>query len=202
MLLSTAVAGYGFWLVVSPAARPPFLHTSPAPRAVLLHLAGGGLALLLGPWQFVTGPRARRRAIHRWTGRVYAGSVLVGIGGGLVLAPFAEGGIVSALGFGTLAVVTLGITLRAVQLARRHEIDSHRAWMMRSFALIFAAVTLRFQIPLAVVSGLPFDDTYPIIAWLCWVPNLLVAEWMLRRRGDATRAFRAAVSKVPTREAR
>ncbi len=48
MLLATAIAGYAFRLFLVPAARPPFLHESPAPLAVLLHFAGGGLALLIG----------------------------------------------------------------------------------------------------------------------------------------------------------
>ena len=24
-----------------------------------------------------------------------------------------------------------------------------------------------------------FDEAYPAIAWLCWVPNLVVAEWLV-----------------------
>jgi len=53
---------------------------------------------------------------------------------------------------------------------------AHQRWMIRSLALTFAAVTLRVYLPLSVAVGLPFDVAYPVIAWVCWVPNLLVAE--------------------------
>ena len=182
MLLATGVALYAFGLLVSPGSGAPFIRESPVPWAFQLHFLGGGLALLLGPWQFVTGPRVRRRAWHRATGYAYAVSVLVGIGGGAVLAPYAQTGLVAITGFGALALCTLVSTARAVQLARQHEIDRHRDWMTRSFALILAAVTLRLQLPLSLMNGLAFEVVYPIIAWACWVPNLLIAEWWIRRR--------------------
>ena len=37
-------------------------------------------------------------------------------------------------------------------------------------------------VPLSVVAGLEFGKAYPIIAWLCWVPNLALAEWRFVRR--------------------
>lgn len=181
MLLATAIAGYAFRLLAVPAARPEFLDSSPAPLAVLAHFAGGGLALLLGPWQFITGARGPRNALHRWIGRAYGLSVLVGAGAGLVLAPFAQTGLVAQAGFGMLALATLGTTARAVQLARRGDFTRHRQWMIRSYALILAAVTLRFLIPGAIISGIPFATAYPVIAWACWVPNALIAEWFVRR---------------------
>jgi hypothetical protein len=52
--------------------------------------------------------------------------------------------------------------------------------MTRSFALTFAAVTLRIYIPLALAAGVGFADSYPAIAWLCWVPNLVVAQFLVR----------------------
>ena len=48
--------------------------------------------------------------------------------------------------------------------------------MIRNFALTFAAVTLRIWVPISFVSGIPFGVAYPLIAWLCWVPNLWIAE--------------------------
>jgi len=54
--------------------------------------------------------------------------------------------------------------------------------MTRSYALTFAAVTLRIYLPLSQVAGIPFEPAYQTIAWLCWVPNLIVAEWLILRR--------------------
>jgi hypothetical protein len=67
--------------------------------------------------------------------------------------------------------------------ARRRRIDLHRAWMLRSYSLTFAAVTLRIWLPLSQVAGLPFLPSYQAIAWLCWVPNLIVVEWFVLRAG-------------------
>jgi hypothetical protein len=39
--------------------------------------------------------------------------------------------------------------------------------MIRSFALTFAAVRLRIYLPLSPAAGLNYDDSYPVIAWLC-----------------------------------
>lgn len=53
--------------------------------------------------------------------------------------------------------------------------------MIRSFALTFAAVTLRLYLPLHLLFQVSFDDAYRAISFLCWVPNLLIAELYLRK---------------------
>ncbi len=53
--------------------------------------------------------------------------------------------------------------------------------MTRSYALTLAAVTLRIWLPMSQVAGIPFADAYQVVAWLCWVPNLVVAEWLIIR---------------------
>ena len=61
------------------------------------------------------------------------------------------------------------------------KIEQHRQWMIRSFALTFAAVTLRLWLPFfQIVLNFEFIEAYIIIAWLCWIPNLIVAEIIIR----------------------
>ncbi len=58
--------------------------------------------------------------------------------------------------------------------------------MMRSFALTLSAVTLRLYLPFSTfVLGIEFVVAYRAIAWLCWLPNLLVAEWLMKARPSA-----------------
>jgi hypothetical protein len=63
----------------------------------------------------------------------------------------------------------------------------HRRWMIRSFSLILAGVMLRVWTPLhgvlasAGIVHISFETAYAAIAWLCWVPNLLIAIWFTRR---------------------
>jgi len=145
-----------------------------------LHIYLGGIALLIGWTQFVTKLRNRKIQLHRKIGTVYVLSAVLSGGAGLYLAFYASGGIVSKLGFGGMASVWLITTVMAYISIKNKAIESHQKWMIRSYALTFAAVTLRLWMPiLPAVFELNFLESYRIIAWLCWVPNLLVAELII-----------------------
>jgi uncharacterized membrane protein len=174
--LAVAIALYAVVLLFVPTARPPFMNGHAMPLAVLAHFGCSAVALAFGPFQFRADLRARRLQLHRWMGRTYVVAVLAGGSAGLALATVAQGGLVAQTGFATLALAWLGTTTLAYLTIRRGDDVQHRAWMTRSFALTYAAVTLRIYLPLSIASGVPFDDAYRVIAWMCWVPNLLVAE--------------------------
>ena len=65
--------------------------------------------------------------------------------------------------------------------------------MVRNFSLTFAAVTLRLYLPSTVVLGIAFENAYPFVAWLCWVPNLVVAEFLFKRMPDGVGRARQSV---------
>jgi uncharacterized membrane protein len=148
-----------------------------------LHIAGGMGALLAGPWQFSEKLRARRLNLHRWLGRFYLIEVGLGSIAGFAMSFVSEEGLPTHLGFGILAVLWFFTGLQAYRMVRRGNIEAHRQWMIRNFALTLAAVTLRNYLPL-MLFGLhwSFRASYITVSWLCWVPNLLVAEWMISRR--------------------
>lgn len=148
-----------------------------------LHIAGGMGALLAGPWQFSEKLRVRALNVHRWLGRFYLLSVALGSIAGFAMALVSEEGLPTHLGFGALAVLWFFTGLQAYRMVRRGNIEAHRQWMIRNFALSLAAVTLRNYMPLMLFAlHWPFRPTYITVSWLCWVPNLLIAEWMVRRR--------------------
>lgn len=149
--------------------------------AITLHVVGGVVALAVGPFQFLSRLRARRPRLHRWMGRVYLMGIAVGGVAGLYVASMAYGGWVGRSGFGMLALLWLLTAAQAYATIRAGQTQAHRRWMMRNYALTFAAVTLRLQLPLAGVLGLDFEVVYPVIAWTAWLPNLLLIEWWLRR---------------------
>jgi len=153
------------------------------PVAVYAHVFGSVVALAAGPFQFSSRLRTRRLALHRLLGRLYLGvGVLVGGVAGLFMAFHAFGGMPARLGFAGLALAWLYTGAQAYRAIRAHEVAAHRRWMVRNFALTFAAVMLRLYLPAAVVSGIAFEAAYPVIAWLCWVPNLVFAELVFNRR--------------------
>ena len=179
--LSVGVAGYAYWSVS--AGGPP----APEVRAnlfanpwLIVHMALGGTALLVGPLQLLPALR-RRRAVHRWLGRIYLVGCLVGGIAGLTMAFGTTAGPMAAMGFGSLAVVWLTTYVQGWRMARAKRFDVHRAWMLRSFALTFGAVMLRVYLPLSQIMGIAFADAYTMIAWLAWVPNLMIVELYLRR---------------------
>lgn len=185
LLLSIGVAGYGLYayLALTPGTTVhPEMKAAYAahPVRIVLHVAFSAVALLVGPLQFFPGLRRRVR-LHRALGYIYFTGVLGGGLSGLATAFIAYGGLVGRTGFGLLAVAWLWSGLAALAAIRRRDFAAHERWAVRSFALCFAAVTLRLWLPLAMASGLRFEDFYPAVAWLCWVPNLLLVEWVLLR---------------------
>jgi len=183
-VLGAAVAAYALGALALPIVRSPVIvariRTTPLP--VIVHLIGGALAITLGALQLNSRIRRNHLAVHRWLGRCYCIAVLVGGSAGLTLATMADGGLPSSVGFGMLGVLWIGSTVTAYICIRRQRVDLHRAWMLRSYGLTFAAVTLRIWLPLSQVAGLPFLPSYQAIAWLCWVPNLVVVEWFILNR--------------------
>ena len=163
---------------------------------LLAHVLGGTVALFLGPWQFLTKLRDRHLKLHRWVGRIYLSAVLVGGVAGLYMASIAFGGLPTATGFGGLAVLWLATATRAYRRVRQGDYEAHREWMIRNYALTFAAVTLRLQLPLLMLAGLSFTAAYTAVAWLSWVPNLIAVELYLtgkRARKKAAVATEYAV---------
>jgi len=149
------------------------------------HIFLGGVALLTGWSQFNERFRNRNLSIHRTLGKIYVVVCLLSGGAGLYLAFYATGGWVAGLGFGGLAVSWLVTTSMAYISIRKKEINKHQQWMIRSYALTFAAVTLRIYLPLSQIAQIDFIDAYRVIAWICWIPNLLVAEWIIRKQTNS-----------------
>ena len=144
------------------------------------HISFGGIALLIGWTQFSQKLRTKRLNLHRLIGKIYIGSVLLSGVAGLYIAFYATGGLAAQLGFGVLSVFWLYTTILALQTIKKKEILSHRNWMIRSYGLCMAAITLRLWIPIFGFGfGIMFEQSYPIIAWLCWIPNLIIAELLV-----------------------
>ncbi len=145
------------------------------------HILCGGVALLTGWSQFSKTWRTKYLNTHRTVGKIYLIAVLLSGTAGLYISFFATGGLIASFGFGSLAVAWLFTSINAYLSIRKKEIDRHEQWMIRSYALTFAAVTLRIWLPaFQFALGMDFIFAYQIIAWLCWVPNLLFAEWIVQ----------------------
>jgi uncharacterized membrane protein len=149
--------------------------------AFYMHAGFGAIALFTGSWQFLKKFRNRNLTRHRLLGKIYVCSVLLSSVAGLGIAAQATGGLIPRIGFSILALLWFWTNVQAYRTIRQGNVAAHQQWMTRNYALTFAAVTLRLWLPLLQFGfALPFMTAYPIVAWLCWIPNLLVAEWLVR----------------------
>lgn len=185
-LLCLGVGAYALFHVATGFANVPANvkgNAFPSALGLELHIAASAVAILIGPWQFVRRLRTRRPSLHRWMGRTYVLACTVGGLSGGSIALFSQAGPIAGTGFLGLAVGWLFTTLVAWNAARRRDYVTHQRWMIRSFALTLAAVTLRIYLPLGIMMNHgDFYTPYRAIAWLCWVPNLIIAELWLRSR--------------------
>lgn len=188
ILLAAVIAAYafaylqfteiGFLTVKNPAVKANVLWQA----AFYLHVAFGGVALLIGGFQFVEPLRNRVISLHRLLGKVYVASVFISAVTGFAIALFAEAGPIAKLGFALLAIAWFCTNFKAFSEIRKGNILEHQAWMIRCYCLTFAAVTLRIILPVELaLIGLDFPTAYRIVAWMCWVPNLLFAEYLVYR---------------------
>ncbi|WP_293302114.1 DUF2306 domain-containing protein [Allomuricauda sp.] len=147
------------------------------------HISFGGLALLMGWSQFSKSLRSKHLKLHRTLGKIYVGSAFISGTCGVYLGFFATGGIVPALGFIGLGLIWLYTTGRAYVAIRKKDLSLHQGMMIYSYAACFAAVTLRIWLPILTLIFGEFLIAYKIVAWLCWVPNMVFAHLWVRRKG-------------------
>lgn len=150
--------------------------------AFYIHILTGSIVLITGIFQLSKWIRTRYTAWHRASGKVYIFVILIFTApSGLVMSLYANGGLVAGIGFALLALLWWFFTWKGFQNAIHKHWDIHREFMMRSYALTFAAVTLRLYSFFFALAGFRGESIYIVIAWLSWVPSLIVMEIYLRQ---------------------
>jgi len=177
-----------------------------ATAGIGLHFFTGAIVLLAGCIQLIGKIRDRYPALHRWIGRVYVASCfLAGVGGLVFISALGTiGGTVMDLGFGLYGVLTIVAAVQTYRHARAGELEAHRAWALRLFALAIGSWLFRMDYGfwMILMDGLghaqdfrgPFDQ---VMAFFFYLPNLAVAEAFTRaRRLTASPALRLATASV------
>ncbi|GEN68998.1 MULTISPECIES: DUF2306 domain-containing protein [Chryseobacterium] len=124
------------------------------------------------------------RNFHRNMGKVYIFLILITAApSGIYMGLFANGGLFSKVSFVILGFLWWFSTYKAYQLARQKKFKEHKQWMWRSFALTLSAITLRMWKVIIVYLFHPNPmDVYQVIAWLGWVPNILLIEYLITKK--------------------
>ena len=175
---------------------------APMPLPVVLHIVSAIVFATLGPLQFVAGFRRRWPAWHRVAGRLLVACgllvALTGLWMTLFYAPPDGTGVllfVSRIVFGSAMLVS--IVIGFVVILRR-DVQGHRAWMARGYAIGLGAATQMLLLMVAeIVAGRPNELTHDSLTALSWVINLAVAEWAIRKRhAPGSRAAKRSTAHV------
>ncbi|AZA81465.1 hypothetical protein C1637_02510 [Chryseobacterium lactis] len=124
------------------------------------------------------------KSFHKNIGKIYIFLILIlAAPSGIYMGLFANGGISSKISFVVLGISWWFSTFKAYQLARQKKFTEHKQWMWRSFAFTVSAITLRFWKVIIVYLFHPNPmDVYQIIAWLGWIPNILLIEYLITKK--------------------
>jgi uncharacterized membrane protein len=184
VILLTAAAAAIYFL--GPEAYDAFFGERDPERrrltATLLHAGAAAVALCMGALQLSLAGRIRPW-LHRLFGLVYVAAVGASAIGAALILPFALGGPFAIGGFLLLTLFWLSCTTMGVLAAVSGNAAEHRAWMMRSYALTLAGVSLRLQLlVLTGVADLSFEAVYAVTAWSSWAPNLVLCEILIAAR--------------------
>ncbi|CEJ67950.1 hypothetical protein BN1195_00232 [Chryseobacterium oranimense G311] len=139
-------------------------------------LLSGFLAILRKDFGF--------RNFHKNIGKIYIFLILaLAAPSGIYMGFFANGGFFSKLSFVILGSLWWLTTYKAYQSAKQKRFKEHKQWMWRSFALTLSALTLRIWKVIIVYLFHPNPmDVYQIIAWLGWIPNILLIEYLITKK--------------------
>ena len=146
-----------------------------------IHITASWLVLVTGLLQFFPQLTSVYPKVHRSMGKIYVlGILLLAAPSGLILASFANGGLPAKTGFTLQCFVWWFATLIAFRKILDRNFKDHVRWMIRSYAVTLAAMSLRTEgYFLHYFFGTKPIETYITITWLSWVGNLIIAETLI-----------------------
>ena len=154
------------------------------PVFVRIHIVLAVVTLIAGPLGFVKRFRVRRAGLHRTPHSATVpegGAVTLNVLVALYLAFYATGGWIGTTGFLLLNAVWLYTTMMAYRTIRRKQVEEHRRWMVRSYSVTLANLTLNVMLTIMNTGvGLEYVTAYLIALWTCWLINMGVAEVLMK----------------------
>jgi uncharacterized membrane protein len=156
--------------------------------AYYAHVIIAGIILIIGIFQINNVGRLKWPKAHRLLGKIYVfGILFFSAPGALIMSFFINRGPFVLTSFVFQSIAWFICTYLAFYHIRKGNYSAHRNWMLRSYSLTLAAITLRFYV---FISSWSFDLGQPLayatISWLSWVPNLLVCELYLLKTNPAS----------------
>ncbi len=187
--------------LVELAGGPHMLPANPritaSPLPVIVHIVCAVLYSVLGAFQFSTGLRRRWPKWHRVAGRVVVALGLAVAFSALWMTafyPHIPGGVLAhvfRLAFGTGMAASIILAFIAI---RRRDVNSHRAWMARAYALALGAGTQALTLGIGKAAFGDSDLTTALMLGAGWAINMAIVEYIIRARFKAPARGRTAAS--------
>ena len=149
-----------------------------------IHISTSLIVLLVGLFQFIKPIQVNYPVFHRLAGKIYVLLILLlSAPSGFVMALYANGGFWAKCSFTIISVLWWVFTYVAYAKIIKRKTQAHIAYMVRSYALTLSAISLRtYVVVLPHFIHLHSKEMYVTVAWLSWIPNLLIAELLIRQR--------------------
>lgn len=148
------------------------------------HVFSSVFVLLAGATQFSSTIMRKYPRLHKGIGWSYIIIVLLISGpGAFVMSLHANGGFPARVSFVFQTILWMVFTSAALYFALKRKYSLHGEFMLRSYALTFAAITLRLLVLFFTTmrfKGIRPLEIYITVAWMSWVPNLIFSEILIR----------------------
>lgn len=163
--------------------KQEYLHIGTWKAAFYVHVFSSLFTLCAGFTQFSSFVLKNHKKLHRLVGKIYAYDILlINFPAGMIMAFYANGELPTKIAFVILDCLWFFFTLKAVIAIKAKDIKAHKRFMIRSYALTCSAITLRlWKLVLSYTFDIDPQTLYMIDAWMGFVPNLLFAEWLIRK---------------------
>lgn len=155
---------------------------------IIIHVLGGMIALLIGPFQFFPAIRKNYSRLHRIIGKIYLLCVLFSGTASVYLAVFdsilEKGEFTFGTGVLGLALAWFITTGMAFWAIKKKNYIQHQEWMIRSYVVTsgFTAFRLIFKITFMVGNFPYLNELGGVTAWACWSLPLLITEFIIQTK--------------------
>ena len=156
-----------------------------SPLPVVIHIVSSALFCLIGAFQFLPSVRNQFPNWHKYAGYIlFVAGVLSALTGLWMTHYFSfPASLQGELLYVTRLLVGCGMAaslIAGVIMAMRKHIHSHRAWMIRAYALGQGAGTqVLVSIPWFIAVGEPSGVSRDIMMLVAWLINMALAEGVI-----------------------
>lgn len=203
-LLLTAFTGlliWNVWFYIEFGQQHPFVQEKIAagiPQlgliALAIHIPTATICITASLIQLIGSFARIAPKLHRYSGRIYAYALLLGVAPtGFILGLYAKGGWLGMTGFWLMGVIAVIATIQGIRSAKQRNIEAHKHWMWRSYAMVATGLTSRLYHVAFYYAGLDAETNYICALWASVLGNIAITELLIWLHQRPRRAPKTAL---------